>query len=505
MTGAMASTSVGTGAYKITTNAMQHITRRAVSALAGAPAAAIKNTEVFTRFGDPKPAPHTHAAVVSSLAPTQVTVLESGLRVATERVPHALSATVGVWIDAGSRYESAATNGTAHFLEHLAFKGTKSRTQYDLEKEIEYRGAHLNAYTTREQTCYYAKVLKGDVGYGMEVLGDILQHSTLDAGAVERERGTILREMEEVEKMPEEMLFDHLHATAFQHSPLGRTILGPAENIRSITRDYLADYVAQHYTAPRMVIVGTGAVDHAELVKFAEKNFGGLPTHPTTAAELVRAEPAKFTGSEVRVRDDDMPALNFAIGVQGASWKDPDSIVLQVMQTIIGSWSKNTIVGANSGSELAQVAAANGLCSSFSAFSTNYHDTGLFGVSAVAEPGSDLEDLSWAICDAMTSMAYNVREDAILRAKNQLKSNILMSMEGTTATAEEIGRQLLVYGRRISPAEMFARIDAVDAAAIKRVANRFIKDNDIVLASIGPSQDLPDYSWLRRRTYWLTY
>ena len=105
----------------------------------------------------------------------------------------------------------------------------------------------------------------------------------------------------------------------------------------------------------------------------------------------------------------------------------------------------------------------------------------------------------------MTSMAYNVREDAILRAKNQLKSNILMSMEGTTATAEEIGRQLLVYGRRISPAEMFARIDAVDAAAIKRVANRFIKDNDIVLASIGPSQDLPDYSWLRRRTYWLTY
>ena len=341
--------------------------------------------------------------------------------------------------------------------------------------------------------------------YGVDILGDILQNSVLDAAAIDRERGTILREMEEVEKMPEEMLFDHLHATAFQHSPLGRTILGPAENIRSISREYLVDYVAQHYTAPRMVVVGTGAVDHDELVKHASQKFGKLPTHPTTAQDLVRAEPAKFTGSEVRIRDDDLPYLNFVIGVQGVSWRDPDSIVLQVMQNMIGSWSKHTIIGANSGSELAQVVAANKLCSSYSAFSTNYHDTGLFGISTVAEPGSDLEDLAWAMCDSMTSMAYKVNDDAIARAKNNLKSNMLMSVEGTTAAAEEIGRQMLVYGRRIPTAEMFARIDAVDAAAIKRVASRLIKDNDIVLASIGPSQELPDYNWLRRRTYWLTY
>lgn len=348
-------------------------------------------------------------------------------------------------------------------------------------------------------------MLKGDVEYGVDILSDILQNSVLDAAAIDRERGTILREMEEVEKMPEEMLFDHLHATAFQHSPLGRTILGPAENIRSISREYLVDYVAQHYTAPRMVVVGTGAVDHDELVKFAKQKFGKLPTHPTTAQDLVRADPAKFTGSEVRIRDDDLPYLNFVIGVQGVSWRDPDSIVLQVMQNMIGSWSKHTIIGPNSGSELAQIVAANNLCSSFNAFSTNYHDTGLFGISTVAEPGSDLEDLAWAMCDSMTSMAYKVNEDAITRAKNNLKSNMLMSVEGTTAAAEEIGRQMLVYGRRIPTAEMFARIDAVDAAAIKRVASRLIKDNDIVLASIGPSQELPDYNWLRRRTYWLTY
>lgn len=374
-----------------------------------------------------------------------------------------------------------------------------------MEKDIEDKGAHLNAYTTREHTCYYAKVLKGDVGYGVDILSDILQNSVLDSAAIERERGTILREMEEVEKMPEEMLFDHLHATAFQHSPLGRTILGPAQNIRSISREYLVDYVAQHYTAPRMVVVGTGAVDHDELVKLASEKFAKLPTHPTTSQDLVKADPAKFTGSEVRIRDDDLPLLHFVIGVQGAACRDPDSIVLQVMQNIIGSWSKHTIIGPNSGSELAQVVAANKLCTSFNAFSTNYHDTGLFGISAVSEPGVDHEDLSWAMCDAMTSMAYKVSEDAIIRAKNQLKSNMLMGMEGTTATAEEIGRQLLVYGRRIPTSEMFARIDAVDADAIKRVASRFIKDNDIVLASIGPSQFLPDYSWLRRRTYWLTY
>jgi processing peptidase subunit beta len=169
------------------------------------------------------------------------------MRVATEAIPYAETATVGVWINAGSRFETDANNGTAHFLEHLLFKGTKSRTTRDLEVEIENMGGSLNAYTGREQTCYFARVMKRDVGKAVNILSDILLHSKLDERAVERERDVILREMEEVNKQTSELVFDHLHATAFQFTPLGRTILGPERNIRSITRADLAEYMATHY------------------------------------------------------------------------------------------------------------------------------------------------------------------------------------------------------------------------------------------------------------------
>lgn len=181
----------------------------------------------------------------------QVTTLPNGLRVATETHPYAQTATVGVWIDAGSRYESKETNGTAHFLEHLAFKGTKKRSVKQLEVEVENMGGHLNAYTSREHTCYYAKVSKESVGQAVDILADILQNSRLDEQSIERERSVILREMQEVNGDPAELVFDHLHATAFQKSSLGRTILGPTENVKRIGKADIEGYIRAHYTAVR--------------------------------------------------------------------------------------------------------------------------------------------------------------------------------------------------------------------------------------------------------------
>lgn len=436
----------------------------------------------------------------------QITRLPNGLRVASEAVPFATTATVGVWIDAGSRYETDSTNGSAHFLEHMAFKGTTSRTVRDLEVEIENMGAHLNAYTSREQTCYFAKVFKRDVPAALEVLSDILQNSNLDNAAIERERDVILREMQEIEGIPEEVIFDHLHATAFQRSPLGRTILGPAENVRSITRQNLADYIASNYTAERMVVAAAGAVDHAALVTAAEKAFGQLPSGGTSTADLIRNDPARFTGSEVRIRDPDQSLVHMAIAYQGASWTDADSIPLMVMQTMLGTWDKSSAAGGNMGSQLAQAVAANKLANSFMAFNTNYHDTGLFGVYAVADPNSaDMEDLCWTIMHSCTQLCYDVKEEDVMRAKNQLKASILFSQDSTTGQAEDLARQLLVYGRRIPRAEIFARIDAVDASAVKAVANKFMLDQDIAVSMMGNTQFVPDYTWLRRRTYWLRY
>lgn len=230
---------------------------------------------------------------------TDVTTLDNGLRVGSETVAGSETATVGVWIDAGSRYETAKNNGTSHFLEHMAFKGTSKRTQQQLEVEIENMGGHLNAYTSREQTAYFAKVFKKDVGKAVEIISDILLNSKMDPAAIERERDVILREMSEVNKNQEELVLDHLHATAFQGTSLGRTILGSEENIASLTRDDLVDYITTHYTAPRMVVAGAGAVDHEELCGLASQYFGSLPSAPKNGVD-VAMEPAVFTGSDYR-------------------------------------------------------------------------------------------------------------------------------------------------------------------------------------------------------------
>ncbi|WOL07749.1 putative mitochondrial-processing peptidase subunit beta, mitochondrial [Canna indica] len=428
----------------------------------------------FLRYAFPHPALADHTSILSA-PETRVTTLPNGLRIATEATLASRTATIGVWIDAGSRFESEETNGTAHFLEHMIFKGTDSRTVRQLEEEIENMGGHLNAYTSREQTTYYAKVLDKDVPKALEILADILQNSSFDEKRIERERNVILREMEEVEGQTEEVIFDHLHATAFQYTSLGRTILGPAQNIKTITKEHLKNYISSHYTAPRMVISAAGAVKHEDIVGQVKKLFTKLSDDPTTASQLVEKEPAFFTGSEVRMIDDDIPIAQFAVAFSGASWSDPDSIALMVMQSMLGSWNKNVGGGKHMGSELVQRVSINDIAESVMAFNTNYKDTGLFGVYAAAKPDC-LDDLAYAIMHEISKLSYRVSEADVTRARNQLKYSLQLHIDGTSPAAEDIGRQILTYGRRVPVAELFARIDAVDANTVKRVANRFIFD-----------------------------
>ncbi|KAL6507238.1 hypothetical protein OROGR_023433 [Orobanche gracilis] len=386
----------------------------------------------------------------------------------------------------------------------MIFKGTERRTARQLEEEVENIGGHLNAYTSRVQTAYYAKVMDKDVPRAMDILSDILQNSTIDEQKITRERDVILREMEEVEGQEGEVIFDHLHATAFQHTPLGRTILGPSENIKTIGKEHIRDYVSTHYTPSRMVIVAAGAVKHENIVEQVKKLLTKLSPGTTTTSELVAKEPSIFTGSEVRMLDDDVPLAQFAVAFEGASWTDPDSVPLMVMQAMLGAWNKKSVNGKHTGPELARRVAINEIAESMMAFNTNYKDTGLFGVYAVAKPDC-LDDLAYAIMNEITKLCYRVSEADVIRARNQLKSSLLLHIDGTGDVAEDIGRQLFTYGRRIPYAELFARIDTVDTSTIKRVANRFILDKDIAISAMGPIQGLPDYNWFRRRTYWLRY
>jgi processing peptidase subunit beta len=385
----------------------------------------------------------------------------------------------------------------------MAFKGTKTRSQHQMEVEIENMGGHLNAYTSREQTVYYAKVLKDDVPKAMEILADILTHALHDKQAIERERDVILREMEEVNKQYEEQILDQLHSSAFMGTGLGRTILGPKENILSLQRDDLQDFIKTHYTADRFVIAGAGAVDHNQLVELTEKHFGSLPQPPKGGVPTFM-DPAVFTGSDIRIRYDSMKEAHVALSFQGASWTSEYCFPLMVIQTILGSWDRAGGGGRNLASKLAQDIASKDLAHSYMTFNTCYKDTGLFGIYLVA-PDDKLEDSMYYLTENIVRLSHNVTDEEVSRGKTQLKANMLMQLDSYSATCEDIGRQMLTYGRRMPNAELFARIDAITTDDIKTTAKKFFNDEDHALAAIGPILELPDYNWIRRRSYWHKY
>ncbi|KAE8354960.1 putative mitochondrial processing peptidase beta subunit [Aspergillus coremiiformis] len=435
---------------------------------------------------------------------TQSTTLSNGFTIATEYTPWSQTSTVGVWIDAGSRAETDETNGTAHFLEHLAFKGTNKRSQNQLELEIENLGAHLNAYTSRESTVYYAKSFNSNVPQAVDLLADILQNSKLEPGAIERERDVILREQEEVDKQVEEVVFDHLHATAYQHQPLGRTILGSKENIQTISRRNLVDYIQTNYTADRMVLVGAGGIPHEQLVRLAEQHFGGLPNKPPTSAALALAAEQKripeFIGSEVRLRDDNMPSAHIAIAVEGVSWKDDDYYTGLVAQAIVGNWDRAMGNSPYLGSKLSSFVEKHSLANSFMSFSTSYSDTGLWGIYMISDNLTQLDDLVHFAMREWSRLCFHVTSAEVERAKAQLKASILLSLDGTTAVAEDIGRQIITSGRRLTPEDIERTISRITEKDVMDFAIRRIWDRDVAVSAVGSIEGLLDYNRIRADT-----
>ncbi|XP_058069079.1 probable mitochondrial-processing peptidase subunit beta, mitochondrial isoform X2 [Magnolia sinica] len=408
----------------------------------------------FLLHSSPEPKLSDHSRTLR-FPQTRISELYNDLRVVTQSSPTSAvqTASVGVWIEAGSRFETPQTNGTAHFLEHMIFKGTPRRSACALEEEIENMGARLNAYTSREQTAFYVNVLRDDVPIAVDILADVFQNSEFSENAIMHERGVILREMEEVQGKAEEVIFDHLHSAAFRNNPLGNTILGPRENIQKISEKDLFRYISTHYTGRRTV----------------------------------------------RVVNNDLPIAHLAIAFKGSGWADPNSIPVMVLQSLLGSWNKNVGVGNYSGSELAHRVSTDDLAESIMAFNTNYRDTGLFGIYSTAMPDC-LPSLSLAIMQELRRMAHQISEAEVMRARNQLKSVLLLRIDGTSAVAENNGRQMLKHGRIVPFLELFARIDAVDAATIKETAKEFIINKDVAIAAMGPIHQLPDYNRFRSQT-----
>ncbi|KAL4226125.1 hypothetical protein ACF0H5_014112 [Mactra antiquata] len=440
---------------------------------------------------------NAYRTALENVPATQVSKLNNGFRIASEDsgLP---TCTVGLWIDAGSRYETEKTNGVAHFLEHMIFKGTSKRSQTQLELEVENMGAHLNAYTSREQTVYYAKCFAKDLEKAVEILADITQNSTLAENQIENERKVILREMQEIETNLQEVVFDHLHATAFQGTPLGRTILGPTENIMSISQNDLKQYVKDHYKGNRMVLAGAGGVDHKKLTDLAEKYFGHLDIGNDSA--LPELYPTRYTGSDLRDREDDMPLAHVAMGVEGCKWDDVDNVALMIASTAIGSWDRSQGGGSNFMNKFASNVSKWNLCHSYQAFNTSYSDTGLWGLYFVAER-ANVGDMVDQLQKEWIRLSFNISDFEIERAKQLLKTNLLLQLDGTTPICEDIGRQMLCYGRRIPAAEMDWRINNVDGDTLRKTCYNYLYDKCPVVAAVGPVEGIENYTRLRSRMY----
>ncbi|KAG8007443.1 Cytochrome b-c1 complex subunit 1, partial [Nibea albiflora] len=431
---------------------------------------------------------------------TRLTALDNGLRVASEETGHA-TCTVGLWISAGSRYENEKNNGAGFFLEHMAFKGTKNHPQTALEQQVESMGAHLSAYTSREHTAYYMKTLAKDLPKAVELLSEVVQSFSLNEADIEQQRAVVLRELAEVENNLQDVCLDMLHATAFQGTPLGQSVLGPSDNARTLTRQNLVDYINSHYKAPRMVLAAAGGVNHEELVSLARSHFSGMSfEYEGDAVPLL--SPCRFTGSEVRMRDDALPLAHVAIAVEGANAASPDIVPLMVANSIIGSFDLTYGGGENLSSRLARLAAEHKLCHSFQAFHSSYSDTGLLGIHFVADKHY-IEDMMHWSQNAWMNLCTTVTESDVARGKNALKASLVGQLNGTTPICDDIGRHILNYGRRIPLAEWDARIDAVTPKVLRDVCSKYIYDKCPAVAAVGPVEQLPDYNRMRSAMYWL--
>ncbi len=413
----------------------------------------------------------------------RLTRLANGLTVVTDSMPTVETASLGVWVNAGTRHETPDINGVSHLLEHMAFKGTERRSAQSIAEEIEAVGGHLNAYTSREHTAYYAKVLKEDVGLALDIIADILQHSTLDPAELSREQAVVVQEISQAIDTPDDIVFDYFQATAFPDQAVGRPVLGTAELVRGMSRQTVAGYMHDNYGAGRMILAAAGNLEHDKVVEFAERSFVALP--PNRPPPLERAH---YQGGEYR-EERDLEQVHLVLGFDGVSYDDPDFYAASVLSTVAG--------GGMSSRLFQEIREKRGLAYSIYSFTASYHDGGLFAV--YAGTGEDeVAEVIPVLCDQLMNVTKGVTAEEVQRARAQLKASILMSLESTSSRCEQLARQILIYGRILPVEEIIAKIEAVDAAAVAKAAQRLFAGTP-TFTVIGPQTKVEDFATIKGR------
>ena len=412
----------------------------------------------------------------------EISKLSNGLTVVTDPMANLESAALGVWVSTGSRNELPHEMGLSHMLEHMAFKGTTTRSARQVAEEIEAVGGYLNAYTSREQTAFHARVLKNDVALALDLVADILVNSTFVADELERERQVVLQELGQARDTPDDIVFDHLQDVIYKGQALGWPILGEEATVSAFTPHALRDYSGRRYRAETMTLVSSGAVSHSNIVALAEEKFAQL------AKGGAEATPgAHYAGGDIRV-EEDLEQAHIVYAFPGVASNDPDFHVAQIHAMVLG--------GGMSSRLFQEVREKRGLCYSIYAFTNNFQDTGFTGIYA-GTGEKEAGELSAVIAGEMEAMTGTVTDAELARAKAQLKSGILMGLERPGTRAEQIATQIFTFGRVQSVAEMVQQIDAVDAAALTRYATRIMARPSI--AAVGPIGKLERHEFFAAR------
>jgi predicted Zn-dependent peptidase len=414
----------------------------------------------------------------------EITRLSNGLTVVSDPMPNLESAALGVWVNTGSRNERPAEMGVSHMLEHMAFKGTTTRSARQISEEIEAVGGVLNAYTSREQTAFHARVLKGDVPLALDMIGDILGNPAFLDSELERERQVVLQELGQARDTPDDIVFDHLQQAIYPGQALGWPILGEEKTVTAFTPDMLRAYMASQYRTEDMTLIASGAVEHAAIVRLAEEKCASFHT-----GAVGRAEASRYVGGDFR-ESDDLEQTHVAYAFPGLSNSDPDYFVAQVYATALG--------GGTSSRLFQEAREKRGLCYSIYAFSNGFQDSGFLGIYA-GTGENEAGEISAVIAGEMEAMVGNLTEAEVARARAQLKVSLLMGMERPGTRAEQIAGQLFALGRVQAAAEIVAQLDAIDAATVKRFAARVMRAGSPTIAAVGPVAKLESHDAFARR------
>ena len=408
--------------------------------------------------------------------------LPNGFRIVTEHMPGLQSASVGIWVTAGGRHERAEQNGIAHFLEHMAFKGTKKRSALRIAEEIEDVGGYINAYTSKEMTAYYARVLSADVGLALDVISDIVLNPVFDEREIEVERHVILQEIGQAMDTPDDIIFDWLQEASYPDQPFGRTILGPADRVSAFNREDLTRFVAEHYGPDQMILAAAGGVDHDAIVAQATEVFGGLK--PVGAPNV---QIAAFGGLERR-EVKDLEQVHFALAFESPNYRAPDVYAAQIYATALG--------GGMSSRLFQKIREERGLCYSIFAQSGAYEDTGQITIYAGTSE-DEISDLMQLTVDELKRAADDMSDAEVARARAQLKAGLLMGLESPSSRAERLARLLAIWGRVPDVEEAVQKIDAVGTSDVRKYAAEMAASR-AALALYGPVGNAPGLEAMRK-------